>query len=62
MSSNPQVAMRPVDELRPYERNPLTHFPGQIAEVVRSIGAFGWRSPILLDREGWSAVARTARS
>ena len=60
MSSNPQVTMRPVDELRPYERNPRTHTPEQIAKVARSIQEFGWTNPILLDRDGM-VVAGHAR-
>lgn len=60
MSSNPQVSMRPVTDLRPYERNPRTHSKGQIAKVAKSITEFGWTNPILVDRHG-TVIAGHAR-
>jgi site-specific DNA-cytosine methylase len=38
-----------VAELVPAERNARTHSPEQIQQIARSIGAFGWTSPILID-------------
>lgn len=60
MSLNPQVTMKPVAELHPYQNNPRTHSRDQIAKVVRSIREFGWTNPILLDRDGM-VVAGHAR-
>ncbi len=60
MSLNPQVTMKPVAELNPYQNNPRTHSRDQIAKVVRSIREFGWTNPILLDRDGM-VVAGHAR-
>ena len=60
MSLNPQVTMKPVAELLPYQNNPRTHTRDQIAKVVRSIREFGWTNPILLDRDGM-VVAGHAR-
>lgn len=46
------VIMRAVDSLRPYERNAKKHDEKQIANVARSIEKFGWRQPIVIDRDG----------
>ena len=46
------IETRPVDSLKPYERNPRTHSPEQIAKVARSIEEFGWTNPILVDAKG----------
>jgi hypothetical protein len=35
----------------PSERNARTHSPEQIAQLVASIGAFGWTNPILIDED-----------
>lgn len=39
----------PIDRLRPYERNPRTHSPEQIAKIAASLLEFGWTNPILVD-------------
>jgi len=39
----------PIDRLRPYERNPRTHSPEQIAKIAASLIEFGWTNPILVD-------------
>lgn len=41
--------MRPLAALVPYASNSRTHTPDQIAKIVRSITAFGFTNPILLD-------------
>jgi DNA modification methylase len=43
------VSYLPVAELVPAERNARTHSPEQIQQIARSIGAFGWTNPILVD-------------
>jgi DNA modification methylase len=35
--------------IQPAARNPRTHSPAQIAQIARSIAAFGWTNPILID-------------
>lgn len=46
------IAYRKPSDLRGYERNARTHSPEQIAEIVASIRAFGFTTPILLDEQG----------
>ena len=41
----------PIDRLRPYERNPRTHSPEQIAKIAASLLEFGWTNPILVDSD-----------
>ncbi len=60
MTNDPRIVMRPVAGLRPYDRNPRTHTPEQIAKVARSIQEYGWTNPILVDRDG-TIVAGHAR-
>lgn len=38
-----------VDRLRPYDKNPRTHSPEQIAKLVASLREFGFTNPILVD-------------
>lgn len=40
------------DRLKPDPRNPRTHAPSQIRQIVASIRQFGWTNPILVDPEG----------
>jgi ParB-like chromosome segregation protein Spo0J len=35
--------------IRPAARNPRTHSPAQVEQIARSIAAFGWTNPILVD-------------
>jgi DNA modification methylase len=35
--------------IRPAARNPRTHSPAQVEQIARSIAAFGWTNPILID-------------
>jgi DNA modification methylase len=42
-----------IDRLRPYEKNPRTHSPQQIAKLVASLREYGFTNPILVDsRDG----------
>src|SRR5687767_4220006 len=42
-----------VDRLRPYDKNPRTHSPAQIAKLVASLREYGFTNPILVDsRDG----------
>jgi DNA modification methylase len=47
-----QVEYRPVEALVPYARNARTHSAGQVAQIARSIEAFGFTNPVLVDGEG----------
>jgi len=44
------VVWRRIEALRPDPANPRSHSPKQIRQLVRSIGAFGFNVPILVDR------------
>ena len=47
-----QVAFRPLDQIHPDPRNPRVHTPRQVKQIARSVEAFGFNVPILLDRSG----------
>jgi ParB-like chromosome segregation protein Spo0J len=42
---------RPIVELRLNQRNPRAHSPRRIRQIARSIEAFGFNVPVLIDRE-----------
>ncbi|MFB3050534.1 MAG: ParB N-terminal domain-containing protein, partial [Acidimicrobiia bacterium] len=44
-----EVTHRDVDVLKPFERNARTHSRRQIRQIARSIEAFGFTNPILID-------------
>jgi ParB-like chromosome segregation protein Spo0J len=50
--SDLKIEHRPPGELKPYAGNARTHSAKQIAQIAASIKAFGFNSPILIDREG----------
>ncbi len=58
--SERQVRLVPTAELRPYERNARTHSEAQIAQVMASIGEFGWTVPVLIDPDN-GVIAGHAR-
>ena len=41
----------PIEELKPYGRNPRTHSKKQISQIADSISIFGWTNPILIDAD-----------
>ncbi len=47
-----KVERRPIAGLVPYARNARTHSDDQVAELARSIQAFGWTIPVLVDEAG----------
>src|SRR5271167_1510973 len=51
-TSGPPLAVvwRRIEALRPDPANPRSHSPKQIRQLARSIGAFGFNVPILVDR------------
>jgi ParB-like chromosome segregation protein Spo0J len=46
------VTFRPVSKIIPYARNARKIPPEAIDKVAASIREFGWRQPIVVDREG----------
>jgi len=60
-----KIVMRPIGALVPYASNSRTHTPEQIAKIARSIEAFGFTNPILVDGEKgirWSARLTSSRT
>ncbi len=47
-----RVELRPLTGLRLDARNPRTHSPRQIKQIARSIEAFGFNVPVLIDAQG----------
>src|ERR1700680_2105974 len=43
------VVYRPIAELKPDPNNPRLHSPRQIRQIARSIEAFGFNVPVLVD-------------
>lgn len=41
-----------VSDVKPYEKNPRTHSPGQIEQLRKSIREFGFTNPVLIDEKG----------
>ena len=54
------VVWRRVETLRPDPANPRFHSPKQIGQLARSIAAFGFNVPVLVDR-GLQVVAGHGR-
>src|SRR5262249_3571744 len=52
------IQMRPLADLKPYERNPR-HNDDAVDAVAASIRAFGFRQPIVVDEEGVIIVGHT---
>jgi len=60
-----KVELRPLAEIKPYEKNPRLN-DDAVQAVANSITAFGWRQPIVVDGEGviicghtrWKAAQR----
>lgn len=44
-----EIKLWPIEELRPYERNPRTHTDAQVAKIAASMIEFGFTNPILVD-------------
>lgn len=50
-SADMRVQLVSISELKPYERNARTHSANQIEEIAKSIKAFGFMNPILVDEQ-----------
>ena len=46
-----QIELRNINEVKPYEKNPRIN-DGAVEAVANSIREFGWRSPIVVDKDG----------
>jgi len=44
-----RIELWPIENLRPYERNPRTHSEAQVDQIAASMVEFGWTNPILVD-------------
>jgi ParB-like chromosome segregation protein Spo0J len=44
-----RIELWPIEELRPYERNPRTRSEAQVDQIAASMVEFGWTNPILID-------------
>jgi len=52
------VELKPIDSIRPYPNNPRVN-DGAVEAVARSIREYGFRQPIVVDREGVVIVGHT---
>ena len=53
-----KIEMRPIDDVNPYPGNPRRN-DAAVDAVARSLQAFGWRQPIVVDRDGVIIVGHT---
>ena len=44
-----RIEVRAIADLKPYVNNPRTHSAKQIKQIARSIEAFGFTNPVLID-------------
>ena len=49
----------PIERIRPYAGNPRTITPAAIDKVAKSLTAFGWRQPLVVDADGVLIVGHT---
>lgn len=47
-----QVQNRPIDQIRPYDKNAKKHPDKQVIQVANSIKEFGFNQPIVVDKNG----------
>ena len=47
-----KIEQKPIDSIRPYDKNAKKHPKKQVEQIADSISAFGWGQPIVVDREG----------
>lgn len=58
MSQNPNIEMRAIDSITPYPNNPR-HNQSAIRDVATSIRKYGFKQPIVVDKEGVIVVGHT---
>ena len=47
-----RIEYLPVDALKPYSRNAKKHPDEQVEHIANSIREFGFRQPLVIDRDG----------
>jgi ParB-like chromosome segregation protein Spo0J len=47
-----RIELWPIEQLRPYERNPRTHSDAQVDQIAASMAEFGRTNPVLVDEQG----------
>lgn len=47
-----QIIEQKIEELSPYERNAKKHGERQLQELTKSIQRYGFRNPVLIDKNG----------
>ena len=57
--SAPMVKHLPVDEIKPYQRNPRKIPEEAVEAVAESIRQYGFRQPIVIDRKNTIIVGHT---
>ena len=60
MSENPEmkIVIKPLDEIIPYENNPRDN-RNAIKDTATSIRKYGWKQPIVIDKNGVIVVGHT---
>lgn len=51
MTETSKIIWKNIDELRPYERNAKKHPEEQVQYVANSLERFGWRQPVVIDKD-----------
>ena len=46
------ITLVPIDRIKPNPRNARVHSDEQVAQIARSIDAFGFTQPMLTDEDG----------
>ena len=47
-----KIENRRISELKPYEKNAKNHPKEQVEKIAKSIKRFGWKNPVLIDKDG----------
>jgi len=58
MMNDLHVELRPINSIRPYEKNPRLN-AAAVGAVATSIAQYGWRQPLVVDGEGVVVVGHT---
>jgi ParB-like nuclease domain len=51
------IEWRKINDIKPYENNPRVN-DAAVDAVAKSIQKFGWRQPIVVDKDAWSVRER----
>jgi len=46
-----KIEMKPIDDLKPFKKNPKKHPEHQLEMLKKSMGEFGWTNPILVAQD-----------